>query len=51
MAGRVVKADEKTIVVRRNNSEDLTLPRARVIGKVVAQTRSRGANIGPPASS
>jgi tRNA A-37 threonylcarbamoyl transferase component Bud32 len=39
LAGRVVKGSGAELIVQRNKSSDNTVPKARVIGKVILQTR------------
>jgi signal peptidase I len=42
LAGRVVKVSDSELIVQRNNSSDITVPRSKLVGKVIMQTRGGG---------
>lgn len=48
LAGRVVKADDKELTVRRNNTGEIAVSRSQVIGKVILNSRAGPAAPEPP---
>lgn len=49
-AGRVAKAEGTEIIVRRNNTGDITVPRSNIIGKVILNTRASSVELRGPAA-